>query len=546
MARNFDTRLKITGELIAETPLHVGGYGESFETDMALARNGKDEFYVPGTSVTGCLREWFKKNYPDEFKEVWGYQEGDSGHASFILVEDLTLPSELQPKIRPELRDGVGIDRVYGTAADKAKFDRAILPKGTRLKLEITADIQGDANSMRKQLETMLTALQKGQVRLGGGKTRGLGKVTCAHVTVEEYSFNSFNGILDAVVKKPIKRDLITKFKREASANLLDVKITWKPKSPVMVKAGYDGIGVDMLPLTSGVGGDHVSLVLPGSSIKGAFRAQAERIVRTLFDIEAPCDANDRQNFSNQVRMFDRSGKPPAGSKLDEVSELIGLLFGAKKERPKENGDQLANKRKERLGLGALSIDDCYFRKHIELEDWQTVETGGVTKIVDGREEDVSYTDQELWRALKRVEGDDNLVSSTTEFAISHHVAIDRWTGGAADGALYSVLQPTTKIGWEDIRLTLDLQRLSDPADKTAESLQKRSLMLLLLVLRDFAENRLPLGFATNRGMGDVEDVTIEISGKHSIQWDGGRFIFTDSNLKDELEEEWKRWIDKE
>ena len=56
MARHINSRLKIIGDLIAETPLHVGGYGESFETDMALARNGKDGFYVPGTSLTGSWR----------------------------------------------------------------------------------------------------------------------------------------------------------------------------------------------------------------------------------------------------------------------------------------------------------------------------------------------------------------------------------------------------------------------------------------------------------------------------------------------------------
>ena len=63
MGRHISSRLKIRGELIAETPLHVGGYGESFETDLALARNGNDEFYIPGTSLTGALRCWFENSF---------------------------------------------------------------------------------------------------------------------------------------------------------------------------------------------------------------------------------------------------------------------------------------------------------------------------------------------------------------------------------------------------------------------------------------------------------------------------------------------------
>ena len=37
-----------------------------------------------------------------------------------------------------EVRDGVGIDRMRGAAADRYKYDRAILPRGTRLPFELT------------------------------------------------------------------------------------------------------------------------------------------------------------------------------------------------------------------------------------------------------------------------------------------------------------------------------------------------------------------------------------------------------------------------
>ena len=56
MARRIHARYRITGKLTAVTPLHVGGYGETADTDMPLARNGAGDLYVPGTSLAGPTR----------------------------------------------------------------------------------------------------------------------------------------------------------------------------------------------------------------------------------------------------------------------------------------------------------------------------------------------------------------------------------------------------------------------------------------------------------------------------------------------------------
>ena len=492
MARHIHSRLKIMGELIAESPLHVGGYGESFETDMALARNGKNDFYIPGTSLTGTLRNWFEQTFIDKsnkkkeedsrklINEVWGYQDGNNGNASFVLIEDLTLPEQVQS----ELRDGVGIDRFYGTAADKVKFDRAILPKGTKLNFEMTVEIQNDAGKIKAMFGHLLEATSNGNIRLGAAKTRGLGRVKFDLNKIEEYSLDSFDRILDLVEKKPVTthqiQDLINAdvATEPSGSQLLTISIKWKPKSALMVKAGYEGIGVDMLPLTSSNGKDQVSLCLPGSSIKGAFRAHAERIMRTLLDSENAEIHTKGEDFHKQIKLG-----------------VIDELFGAKKETAEDDDSDEEKSRKEYLGLGALSIDDCYMKKPFDAEVWSEVETGEM-------KDDATYKTQPLWKALKKVDADSK--DDTTNFKISHHVAIDRWTGGAAEGALFSVLQPTSAITWDDLRLTLDLSRFSKVAGLPNGSLQKKCLMLLLLVLRDFAENRLALGFATNRGMGEV------------------------------------------
>ena len=56
---------------------------------------------------------------------------------------------------------------------------------------------------------------------------------------------------------------------------------------------------------------------------------------------------------------------------------------------------------------------------------------------------DETYSATKLHQALKKIDGEANQnTDPTTDFQISHHTAIDRFTGAASDGALFSVLKP--------------------------------------------------------------------------------------------------------
>lgn len=498
MARKINSRLIIKGNLEAKTPLHVGGYGVDVDTDLPLSRNGKGEFYVPGTSLTGVLRTWCERsfiqfdengnprkdkqgrNIPQEIiKAIFGFQETDKNkvgtnqdksHASFVLIEDakVTLPKGLQT----EIRDGVGIDRIYGTAADKSKFDRAILPKGSQLEFEMTVEIQKDEAQTKAIIGHLLLALENEEIRFGASKTRGLGLVKFELKYAGEEKFSNFDkekgeSILDLFdeskkvkhsILKLVNADVDTK--PNSSDSRLKITVEWHPTLPLMNKSGYEGIGVDMLPVTSGFGEEKLSLVLAGSSIKGAFRSQAERIMRTLLYKTA-----ENKDLSDQIKDI----------------PIVEELFGAKKEKTSKN---------PKLGLGAISVDDCYSVESFNHQHWREVEQAS-------SDENGQYTN--FLQKLGRME------KPNLSFYPTIHTAIDRFTGGVADGALYSVLAPHN-IDWQPIELNLDFGRTEN---------KKPCLMLLLLVLRDLAENRLPLGFATNRGMGEIEVAKITLQGKN-------------------------------
>jgi len=554
MARAIHSRLKINGKLVAETPLHVGGIGGNSDTDMALAVNGKDELYVPGTSIAGVSRAWCERNFTEkdkdgndapikEIKELFGFQKDDSGQASFVLVEDATI--ENAKDILTEIRDGVGIDRYYGVAAEGAKYDREILPKGTKLNFEMiveiadrklkpkekrknTSDIYDETEEQfeRRIKETkaifghLLEALQKGELRFGGSRTRGLGKLKLTDSSFKEQNFNGYANTLkvlknefeDVVITDETKKSI--EFKEKPR---LDISIEWSPVQPLMVKAGFEGIGVDMLPLTSQKENGKVSLVLPGSSIKGSLRSQAERIMRTLLG-----------NYETKGENLHEQIKIP----------LVDEIFGAKAEKG-GNGTK---------GLGALAIDDCFAEKTFDTETWNDVTTGKTTMTENKKEVEVSFGQQPLWLALEKIKHkpkDENGEETSQEimsFAIEHHNAIDRFTGGTADGALYSVLAPT-KISWDKMQFSLDFSRTENP---------RQCLMLLLLVLRDLTENRLPLGFATNRGMGEVKVKSIKLKGKNlegfenEIVLNEGKMSKLDKTFKENLAEEWKKWLTKQ
>ncbi|MBL8149237.1 MAG: hypothetical protein JNN15_04845 [Blastocatellia bacterium] len=510
MARKVAKRLKILATLVAQTPFHIGGYGTNPDTNLPLAVNGSGNYYIPGTSIAGVLRSWCSQVFEtSKVNNLWGFQEenkqgskkGEDGQASFVIIEDTLI--ELPENTTIEIRDGVGINRYTGSAADKAKYDRGVLPRDTKFQLSIIVEMQEEVvNFAKVMFGYLLEALKDSQLLFGASKTRGLGRVKLTESSIFEECLSTKNGILALLSNNKGNQLSIGDLKDtdpKISPNLqpkLDIKIFWKPSQPVMVKSGYDAVAVDTIPLVSGIDSKRLALVLPGSSIKGVLRSQAERIVRTVLDIKEDYP----EDFLKQIKV-----------------PLIGELFGVGNEKA-ETASIESNQ--VNVGLAALSIADCYTRQYFQREEWKSIET----------EKEIKQTSQE-----KRC------------FQTAFHVAIDRWTGGASEGALYNVLEPHN-TNWEPINLTLDFGRLKEEDRLTG-------LSLLLFVLRDLMRARLPFGFATNRGMGEIEVCFIEFTPQNfqgvlkdrsiSLETMKNHFSLPDKT-REVLNDAWREWINKQ
>jgi CRISPR/Cas system CSM-associated protein Csm3 (group 7 of RAMP superfamily) len=508
MARRIETRYCITGTLTAASPVHVGGLGGNEDADLALAVDGKGQYYIPGTSLAGALRAWMAAIDAQATEALWGAspqaRSGDGGHASFIAVEDAVAISE-----RPveEIRDGVSLDRYSGTAVERMKYDRAILPRGTRFAFELTLDQPAGLaaetwNAYHHAFSQLLSALKAGHVSIGAAKTRGLGRVQLSDIAVREQALQSRSGILDALKQggTSLGESAFLVEGDSAPPAQLEATVHWHPIDPVMVKAEGEGIAVDILPLVSGVDGA-VTFVLPGTAIKGALRAQAERIVRTVLRQEIP------DKFADQLQL-----------------SLVAPLFGTAA-RLDANKQQLGQ-------IAALGVEDCYAQLPLSPEQWQNV--AGATKA-------------------------DNLQSRLREARLprtqqAFHVAVDRWTGGAAEGQLYSALEPFG-FEWQPLQLSLNLQRLQYRLGSNGNPDPLAPVALLLFLLRDLMQSRIPLGYGTNRGMGALavdeiafrcEELPAALSALQPLN--GCRltrsdFSELDAELVGTLDKRWQDWI---
>lgn len=556
MSRPRQTRLRVTGELVAVSPLHVGGLGGGAEVDLPLALDGQSHVYVPGTSLTGALRATMSSLLVDQLlvSTIWGPNDpaaNDGGHASFVIVEDSRIDMP-----RPEVWDHVRLDRLTGAAAPDFKFDRAVLPAGTRIPLELAVDLpvrrpiagkpdfyeEEDEARVRTALGCLLNCLIDTGVPLGAAQTRGLGKTRLDKETLKifEEDWTSATGLIQILKRDPKEIHLENIVSADAALPRelriclqkrigIELEINWEPAGPVMVKAGQDGLGVDAVPFVSGVGdGSHVAFTIPGSSIKGAFRSQAERIVRTVCDKRAETMAD-----------LNRSAQANAQIALPLIAAVFGLgRPNARAPLPKDMTSAKA----------AIAFDTCMaINARPTSAKWDAVLVADREAADEATGVTPGNGNNLVLEALRDADLQD---ANGPRVEHAHHVAIDRWTGGAAEHLLFSGLEPYG-VTWEPIRISLDLARL-DPSER------EPAVALLLLLIRDFGQNRIPIGFGANRGYGsvrlksalcqirgvDADDMSRHIAALNRVSLDG-TLAAVPAEARDGLSRAWREWIRK-
>ena len=505
----------------------------------AFVRNGLGEAILPGRSIKGAIRAAFEEHMDElgfseeELKSLWGGEMcrdvGTSKPARGIGT-DKSLPlrasaltfhhAVVWDRNQGDLphRMSTAIDRATGGAADGALFAYEYLPVDTTFEIRISAEAQDpapdptkneDAQSttqseatkgtppappalVKKSLQAVVALLHGKCISLGGRTGSGWGRIEplnenarydCKLVVVPGSKSEKGDptsvlaNILDQ--RSPVDIEPDKNLDRQSAST--NIKIEWQAPAGLFVGMNKpDGIKSseeDTVPaaplrnwhLNDTHRADHgdatypkvahedkASLLLPGTSIRGALRSHCSHIARSIVSDSEGCD---ELGIPGDVH-----------KQLATDPLLVRYLFGTTEYR------------------GAVRVHDC-----------------------EGR----IPTQEEKDKPLKLTRN-----------------AIDRVTGSAAHGALYSeLLYP--HAAWDAIEIKIDhaqlcrniCQDLGDYALSTVsasdqeceqpaiKSRLRAAILLLTMAVTDLCEGILPLGGGTGGGLGFIEVSRVSFEG---------------------------------
>lgn len=484
----------ITAKLTLRTALHVGT-GEDTETaDDLVRRDVRGRLLIPGTAVAGALRSIATRLAPrfdgakpcqaltgeqaseacqclvcQLFGDVNPREDTDVATAARVLVYDAVL--ETSPALL--IRDGVGIDRVTGAAArrERIKFDYEVLPAGTTFKLRLEIDPRlGNEEKTLPLLAAALAEWEQGRGAVGGRVGRGLGAfeltdvqwierdLTQTDVLIEFLRtgppWNASDGDRDWLASKvDAARRLITRYTGDlpVARSWALAEFTLAATGPFLThdltQAGRSGF--DHAPVLAAYE-KGAKPVLPGSSLRGVLRSQAERIARTLATLKAWDDGRDAGTRKALFLTTCPACNPLTAKTDDPVASCNSFI----KTLPKAERDTFEREgAEEKLCLACRLFGSTWNGSRLRVEDASFFGEKVETKVLD-------------------------------------FLAIDRFTGGGRDAAKFDAV-----VLWKpkfQVRLFL-------------ENPQPWELGWLALVLRDLHDGLITVGFGAAKGFGQCQ-----------------------------------------
>ncbi len=457
--------------LEADTPLFVGSGDSSLLKDALVQKDFNGLPMIPGTALTGVLRHSIldvldkQPDEKDKWWQIFGFQEKDNGLGSrlhispaYMMITDETVAEGLGVEISESIkakfdnlpsRQHVRIDH-KGVAQSGGLFDNEVVYKGTRFKFEIELTGNKEDEAIWNKIVSKLNAPL---FRIGQGTRNGYGKLKVETIKTKIFDltnsqdFQAYSDFNPSLNDDTCLKELSLNNSDEAS-NLIKYNLELTPDSDFFIfSEGFGDEDVDNKPLEEEIvlykNGtiDFVKqTVIPASSIKGAIAH------RTAFHYNKL-----KGRFSDQL--FPTLGKEIAlelytGASNKAVNKLFGLGAGFEwkknvhekvKNIPSTEYDEFGDARR-----GKVIINDLY------------------------------YSDEE-------VKND----------KIFNHVAIDRFTGGAIEGALFS--EKVSRLE-EDVKVILDIFVEGDQEQMALSAFEN--------ALTDITKGLLPLGGMTTKGHG--------------------------------------------
>lgn len=483
--------------LEAETPLAVGSGEKDIMTDALVATDANGLPYIPGTALAGVLRHALTE---DVAKEFFGYDK-NGGMGSEIIFSDAkmigkegTAVDGLQTIdfndgnndaggnnggnngtggdeentgfynyfLRLPIRQHVRIGH-RGVAEQGGKFDEQVVFKGTRFCFEVEllakeAEKEPGKSGASENFNNVLAQLGSKTFRIGGGTRKGFGKmkvVSCKSRLYDLKKPNDLGAYLKHSADLSVPIEPCEGFENHPVDSLEDGK--WTCYKLTLEPADFFLMG-------SGVGDEDVDM----TAVKAT------------------------------VITWDEAGKP----KFETEKTLIPAtsIKGALAHRVAYHYNKLKGIYSDKLGNE--KPDNFVGSKNFAVKTLfgEAADNGG------GQRGNVIFSDI--------IEGKifSDIIEGEAVARIFNHVSIDRFTGGAIDGALFAEKPVYGKGRTYKTELLVRYPDKAVQPDKTdpegQQAPEEASLdpaevqQALEEALLDLAEGLLPLGGGVNRGHG--------------------------------------------
>lgn len=424
----------------AKTPLAIGSGEKDFLSDSLVITDMYGLPYIPGTTVAGVVRSIVD---PSKKGTLFGFQEEESGRGSEIVFSEAKMLNS-----KGEVLDGLGTNlrdklctmcmtlpirqHVHingkGTSADKGKFDEQVVFAGTRFCFEFEIISKEKKTDNFNQI---ISAINNAEFRLGSGSRGGFGQMEIIEVK---------QAVID-MTKDDQLQDYLNK-----SSNLQESKEWegWKSYTLESFKQSQDSAvyHIELTPDDFFMFGSGFSDDSGDADMTGA---RATKIVW----IDKTENAQIKGIKEDCVLI-------PASSLKGALRHRVAYYYNKKKHAWAGSGkEQEADKNDAVIALFGKSDGKDIVRGNALFSDIIKEDSSVTTKYIN-------------------------------------HVSIDRFTGGAIDGALFTEL---ADYGNKEKFVTDIVVKKSALIDEDIKFAFEKAL-------DDLRNGMLPLGGGVNRGNG--------------------------------------------
>lgn len=265
-------------------PMHCGsGSGEAGEV---MFHPVEKKPFIQASGIAGALRDYVFHQDEERAKELFGWAgEEDGGMKSRVFVTDGEFaPSSVNIECRPRVKinpetGSCHVQRVKGREVDSGqKFEVEVVSAGAEFSFSLYLYQQG--KGLEVPLEQALAALHRGQIWLGGQKSNGCGLVELVSAEKAVYDLRSPKDRELWLEEEKEGEEILPALcqMEEPEGSYICFRLTGKTQGNILVKASFaPGWGKDS-PDFVNLKNYQGESILPGSSIKGVLRSQAEKI----------------------------------------------------------------------------------------------------------------------------------------------------------------------------------------------------------------------------------------------------------------------------